>query len=1093
MESCATTSPSLAPPIVAVVEDAKAAVPAQTQQPSLQAAQPPTPPAKVGGAKSNSKLPFAPKAGKRNPKVNSGAGSPVKAVSDDTGVTVRATRYPVTQAFQAYWLEHGIKFVVENKGNVSHTHPNTAAERTLAEAEAFSLALMAAKRRVHSTVVEVGGNAERTRSCGYRDIDGPVHVCTSQLTTDDVCREAFVDNAICTCRFEELQTCTHRPQRGGDLIIVAIDVLYYLSPLAIANTLREGDVLFATCHRFGVNEEAGHRPSYLPSAEAETKWARSGPSVTEEVLKGGKLYTHNDLAWLRLGAFVHQHGTLAWEARGTYGDNVIYKFTQTRAKIAPGNVITQQGTGQISLDLDGRQSKLTAQYETLYTVGGFVYCRQKNDVELRIPTDLFCSLLAKMHGARSMDKFNNGSRYFFDKLMMDYKDKPNLLAHLTMNEPWILSLAALFTAQTELAANRYLRKHHSLLGEVNESYHLMEPWVDRIRSWAWSKCLAFVLALAYATATGLLYGWWWFVAVFLLLVPVASAQPMAPEPLALGSVVFVVLLILFLGGYAWLRKPRRDKVMEVYDVCWGERGVCPKLRDLDPNCKLVQNLLPSMKCKQRLVGRAFGPWNPFVSYVYPRACAHNQFLAVRNRVCVKVPPVDKLVYSLALREWEDLFAGRPGLWLLSGTTFRPGWSARVYPVDFQVWLSRFEARRAGVLLRGRDGLSSAAKEIMVKRELLLYRPSADPLPKQTEPDQAMLPLVAPRAIMVSQSAYQCKHGPLLYALTNWLVSNFGILDRDEDYDWPLIGYAGHATCEHMGMWYDACLADGFNWGVVGDSRVFDAHVRKEALALEKAILSHVADVSFLNCVDPCVLRSRDGVQAVVPAQRMTGDNDTSLGNSLVQMSKILVMLRLLPRVQGRPGPETRCRFLVMGDDVLGMFSSYQEARTFATSSVPLRMGFEDEFEVYKAEEVTFCSKRPYPVMSGGKLHHVFGPKLGRWLSKVGVDTSDGFKRSLVDSAAEWKTFADFNPIVRAYPLPYALTRAVSRDYMPIASFHTQSGAFYTWLNDVYGVPEPDARDFERYLRRLVGPVPIDHPVMMRLTLKDVGDKPCVGW
>jgi len=333
---------------------------------------------------------------------------------------------------------------------------------------------------------------------------------------------------------------------------------------------------------------------------------------------------------------------------------------------------------------------------------------------------------------------------------------------------------------------------------------------------------------------------------------------------------------------------------------------------------------------------------------------------------------------------------------------------------------------------------------------------------------------------------------------------FGIHEMDPEH--PVrekcLSYAGGSTGEDIGKWFDQCIALGLTVAVVGDSSRFDAHVSAPLLEMVHWVMTrffdfNVEEETLHQVLGIQKIRTTDGTTLYVPTMRMTGDNDTAVGNTIIQMTKVALML-----ISATGATPIRARFLVMGDDVLGMFENLQAARVFVQSPVPGLLGFEDVFSVCSDPgQATFCSKRPCPTSDGT----VFIPKLGRWFSRAfcQVVTNESEDRCACSLASEWAATASFVPIMRAIGIFDEVLRnkPVLMDYEfgKASTYHSDSPQFYHFMDVAYGLSRVSCDSLISDLKDLSSEFTChpsntqfqvyDNPVMEQILRVDLGSKP----
>lgn len=190
--------------------------------------------------------------------------------------------------------------------------------------------------------------------------------------------------------------------------------------------------------------------------------------------------------------------------------------------------------------------------------------------------------------------------------------------------------------------------------------------------------------------------------------------------------------------------------------------------------------------------------------------------------------------------------------------------------------------------------------------------------------------------------------------------------------------------------------------VIGlDGSAFDAHVTKGALkaewkfysmaarhaGFEPTTLKKIEDMGRAQLKNKVFVRTDDGtVKATVEGNRMSGDLNTGLGNSLLQSGYIACMMKEFAV------PERHYRFLVDGDDSVVMVSGEYASRFTTESVTKMFAKFSQEVKVEyirpitldTMEAVCFCQcspvrvdgewrllRSPYKVYNGYKMVNIW--------------------------------------------------------------------------------------------------------------------------
>jgi len=616
--------------------------------------------------------------------------------------------------------------------------------------------------------------------------------------------------------------------------------------------------------------------------------------------------------------------------------------------------------------------------------------------------------------------------------------------------------------------------------------------------------------------------------------------PQIPAVLGWGAlctsalVAFVVAVVRRRYQRSYPDRPEPYAERTQPDTCFSDRVDLQPLRDGSKLELGDQICLPKVGCWLH------GPLTRRRRCVVPRACSCNETAALRNRM---LQPVPTPTYPTALwlrslfAVWgfamdrrnntfddfiastnTDLFVSAMEVdWPYfegsdySGDPLRIEFGGQqvviirgefsVIPLEFTVWLGRFPlARRTLICNALKMRLDpSTIHRAFVKRELLPV----------TLEELAELCTFVPRMIQASTPDFQARCGPWIFSFSKLMARAFGPKLVANCHVWPQIVYSAGLNGEDLGRWFDDALMDGLTFMVKGDSKRFDAHVARIALEVEHAVMQlfGVGDHPEVKlCLDQRLNSegfTRLGAWYALEGTRQTGDNDTSCGNTLIQMLKVECMCH------DAGIKHADWRAVVMGDDVMIAFRAAVDRDRFVVSEVPMAMGFEDEWLVADhPEEGEFCSRRPYPTAEG----HVFAPKLGRWFAKCGVSlhpVSPATFFALLRK--QWAREATVMPFIGILLEHFKVNTTIAEDEQPddryvaaeikrwrdnsiaVISKH-RVGDWLLFMNRVYGLSVEECRSFEQYLRHLEFPtnvgvdevfgyagldphIYIDHPVL----------------
>jgi hypothetical protein len=333
-----------------------------------------------------------------------------------------------------------------------------------------------------------------------------------------------------------------------------------------------------------------------------------------------------------------------------------------------------------------------------------------------------------------------------------------------------------------------------------------------------------------------------------------------------------------------------------------------------------------------------------------------------------------------------------------------------------------------------------------------------------------------------------------------------------------IFYACGASAEQIGIWLTR-MVDRSRTGamVYGDDMVLvisgcviegdlwrmDTTVRAEILAvLSDKQLSDPFAHKVANLMIDKVGRSTCGIKLKYHGKRGSGDHDTTVGNSDININMVKSFFygfdsdpnpydpkeRPIRDVLVQQSSETSEQWL---ERILSMLEKH-----FAKAGLVL------EAKICDIDTVTFCNSRFWPVKpqytSYGLVTRVLGPKIGRFMSKIGHDAygheSYDTRKYLVSIAKGWRDSLNHVPVLghlietlRNWDGPdFEPYKKVMRklQYKPKTGYKFEaSEATYRMYEKVYKVGRETIQEIENLIK-LPFPRMVSHPALPRIVNED---------
>jgi hypothetical protein len=430
---------------------------------------------------------------------------------------------------------------------------------------------------------------------------------------------------------------------------------------------------------------------------------------------------------------------------------------------------------------------------------------------------------------------------------------------------------------------------------------------------------------------------------------------------------------------------------------------------------------------------------------YPRSCHHNYHSAITKRM-LNVTEFDEA-------EWEKV--GYPGE-LVEAARYA---KARIVPLSFQQWISRFPASKQKALRRelGRDqvyGCKFNDTKVFLKFEAM----------KDTTK--------APRNIGANPAAYS-------YLIGRWIIPMSELvaewLNEGCRFYFPL-----HASNEEIAEYILP-----MNEMLENDFSSFDATQNQCALGMVYdyyemcGMPTNVVDMMRRDTFNGCKITTSVGISFHQRNSRISGRGDTLFGNTI--LSFVAMNYSTAGKVK---------RIIAKGDD------SVMDGTGILHSDCLRKLealGFKAKLVEKTASDVEFCSMLLVPVADG----HVMSPKIGRLLTKTlwcknTHLNEQGMKEQFAGTIKGLETMIAHVPVLRNF-LRHPLVRGCDADKIPVNQYknhtsrkHRPCAETYSYYAKRYNVDESLLAD---HLHRFDGfPVMLDQPLYDHMADVDWGDE-----
>jgi hypothetical protein len=291
-----------------------------------------------------------------------------------------------------------------------------------------------------------------------------------------------------------------------------------------------------------------------------------------------------------------------------------------------------------------------------------------------------------------------------------------------------------------------------------------------------------------------------------------------------------------------------------------------------------------------------------------------------------------------------------------------------------------------------------------------------------------------------------------------------------------------ATSEKLGKWFDLAetgLQDMIALEV--DMKRFDSCLGKEVLDCEYQVYVKAGFTAKPLEVVQHQYHARGytvhGIEFEVDGTRKSGDSNTSVGNSMINMFAHVYLMNLMQI------PEADYRIAIMGDDVAILLKECHTniVHTFDYAGFYRSIGFRAKYQVHdNPRSLSFCSSYFWPTNDGT----VAGPIPGRCLLKLGWSLNREMDNSEWIYGLVHSLKSGYHvPFVREYLLrmaAFAGTRGELEEHRQIEgeTYHEYCPETWEVLELVTGLTPADWEVFRLHLNEAKPGEVIDFPALV---------------
>ncbi len=862
-------------------------------------------------------------------------------------------------------------------------HPRLYLDRDYAEQVAYDfIQYHCSMRLARGRVVDIGGNARRHASYG-RDI----HVCCPVSSPHDVAKLYLFPDGYNSCRHMVEHCDCVAPSA-----YLSVDTLYHLSPVQVARLVAKSGIrlLVAVVHEFP--------EAYGAFGGGEATYMYISPSRVRMDVRGNiHPYIHDSLSWMRQSHYPTVFGSLVWSRVATTADHSVYFFTLSehtfpvevyspspfQASLGDSKLYGQVLVGPLadakpSVSIFGEM--VSAARTKLFSIGSWCMLHKTRDQFFLCPKGLVSDLRVHLANRDRSKPFNLAQAISMARHCAKRMNIPSEILADSLHLACCLAYVA--DMQTEI------ENFHAIVEPVS---HLLPIHRDATefrfkRVWTAFKtaCLA-----AGATVVSSLPA----IVSTIVQSPLPAVSVLAPCLFG-AATISAALLALFHAKKARMiarrlsEHPVHPTVEEVrmidITVMSGKDPTMPLdqvlLQPMDETAQ-IQVPMPEARTESSTIC-AFGLVSEYNVPVCASSSAHSNASALVQR---QLKP--QAIRRPEVREENEAFR----LW------FRKNCSVlipdlvlhRMSPNAFEEAISAFPDYKKQKLRKAREEYFTSN----VERKKFLARQCFQKTETQCKntTDDWIEAEFAPRCIQGASDHFNAVVSPFVKSFTKHVKSVLhlhrrrGAVYASGFTDAVAFGTHLHDVFES----YSKCVV------VETDFSKFDTCINEILLECENELFFKAncpEDVFLcLQAAIETVGRAKFGIKYKVRGTRRSGDPQTSVGNSVLQLALLYYALCCATGASLETLLE-RSTIFAQGDDGLTFLSEEFSHCLPAVREILQRLGFEVKMKVHSGPDAlyqaTFLSSRVYPVQDAltGQEFHVLAPMIGRQVEKFGYYT-----------------------------------------------------------------------------------------------------------
>jgi len=858
-------------------------------------------------------------------------------------------------SFQYYYPGREIEPIISDD---VHPHPLLAFERQRLEKLVVE---MIRQEDPYGRIVDIGGNAKRQHKLGVFCccplLDAVDYGRNSRYSgLDNYCDHKFQD---CDCVDPATYMCVHS--------------LYYLSPDDVLYALNRctNHVLYSVHHCFD--------NVYGSIARGEASYVVNSPHQVVMNTQGNSFsYKHNPLTWLRPGFYSNGIHACSWTTIHTGPHSVVVKFVKCRLDAVPVPIlpisfssaltdanyygdVTFSGASFSGANRDTVKTLFTniaVPITRLYSFGPSLIADTKVSETFVAPKTFIHELTTRIVGKPRDSVTYSNLMHTARDMIKSYDVPPEMIPRTLILATYLAFYATLHleveTMQTMIDdhSNNFDRLNSLITKFTRLPVYSFERVYQAILV---ISCFLYLKNFRNLTAQHGVYG----------AVAIVFGVYFCYSRLQLGASIVDALFNRHQNG----QNPINFLTQSVSNVNLSSFSVNPrnlikycwtKLKGLVIDEDIIVES-PEYRVDDVKQGAdreclsLAGIVDPYVAPIVHSSTMHNEVVAVVNRGLKVSNFVDVDILDQFCDEMVSITHSYLPPKILSASY--KYWNSR-YPITQQ----QRHNKVYNVILDSStpDELDFKIKAF-VKREKLLHASI-----EISEKD--------PRLIQGRTDSFNVATGPVCLSISNYMIQQLHFGNN--------ICYASGATCDSIGFWFSQIGHNNTRYTYYeSDGKRYDSKQIVDVCAARVAVYAtytdqHHAIDAFTKDIHVRRGRTPHGVRYKVPGTMPSGSQDTSMGNSILNISTNVFNIKESTNITVKKVVND-IFMIVLGDDNITVVPSYYPK---LTNKYLNALGLDIEMiERKNSYDLTFCSSYIYPVEGGFCL----GPKVGRFLAKFG--------------------------------------------------------------------------------------------------------------